>query len=209
MSELPPEQPEVTAPAAAERGADHPIRLIVNDDLKRSRLTVFFRMFLAIPHFLWLGLWKYAIWTVTVINWFVTLFAGRTPEDLHIFVSRYVRYETHVSAYVTLLANPYPTFFGREGTYPIDLAIAPVQRQNRWVTGFRYIIGIPAFVLAYVFSIVTLIVSIIAWFIALFIGRTPKGMRDLTAYCRRYRSQTRAYAFLLTDRYPSLSGPTL
>ena len=28
----------------------HPIRLVVTDDLKRSRLTVFFRLLLVIPH---------------------------------------------------------------------------------------------------------------------------------------------------------------
>jgi hypothetical protein len=208
MSERPPEQPSVE-PEVAASAATHPIQLIVSDDLKRSRLTVFFRLFLAIPHYLWLGLWQYAIVVVTFINWFVTLFAGRSPEDLHIFVARYLRYKTHLSAYTTLLANPYPSFFGREGTYPVDLEIAPVQTQGRWITLLRYILGIPAFILAYVFAIVTYIVALIAWFIALFIGRTPKGMRDLIAYCRRYRSQTSAYALLLTDRYPSLSGPTL
>ena len=36
----------------------HPIRLLVTDDLHRSRLTVFFRLPLSIPHFFWLGLWS-------------------------------------------------------------------------------------------------------------------------------------------------------
>jgi hypothetical protein len=31
----------------------HPIGLIVTDDLKRSRLTVFFRLLLVIPHLIW------------------------------------------------------------------------------------------------------------------------------------------------------------
>jgi hypothetical protein len=36
----------------------------------------------------------------------------------------------------------------------------------------------------------------------------PKGMRDLSAYCLQYEAQTYAYLFLiLTDRYPSFSGP--
>ena len=35
------------------RRADrHPIGLIVTDDLHRNRLTVFFRLLLAIPHFI-------------------------------------------------------------------------------------------------------------------------------------------------------------
>ena len=38
--------PPLEPPAPAER----PIRLVVTDDLERSRLTVFFRLFLAIPH---------------------------------------------------------------------------------------------------------------------------------------------------------------
>ena len=28
----------------------HPVRLVVTDDCRRSRLTVFFRLLLAIPH---------------------------------------------------------------------------------------------------------------------------------------------------------------
>ena len=37
-----------------------PIRLIVTDDLQRSRLTVFFRLLLALPHLFWLYLWGIA-----------------------------------------------------------------------------------------------------------------------------------------------------
>ena len=33
--------------------AQHPVRLVVSDDLQRNRLTVFFRLILAIPHFIW------------------------------------------------------------------------------------------------------------------------------------------------------------
>ncbi len=36
----------------------HPIRLVVADDLRRSRLTVFFRLLLAIPHLIWLTIWR-------------------------------------------------------------------------------------------------------------------------------------------------------
>jgi hypothetical protein len=50
-------------------------------------------------------------------------------------------------------------------------------------------------------------VAFIGWFIALVIGRMPKGMRDLAAYCLQYIVQTYAYLMILTDRYPSFSGP--
>jgi len=205
---LPPEEahaPESVSVYQPER-QPHPIRLVVDDDLKRSRLTVFFRPILAIPHVIWVSLWKYAVFVVTFINYFLVFFGGRMPEDLHAFVGRYVRYQAHLSAYLSFLANPYPGFFGREGSYPVDLVIEPVRPQRRAITFFRLILGIPAFILAYVFGIVTFVVAVIGWFVCLILGRMPKGMRDLLAYCRRYRSQTDGYVYLLTDRYPSLSA---
>ena len=52
-------------------------------------------------------------------------------------------------------------------------------------------------------------IALIAWFIALAVGRTPKGMRDLSAYCLRYEAQVAAYLMILTDRYPSFAGPRI
>ena len=85
---------------------EHPINVVVSDDLKRSRLTVFFRYLLAIPHMIWLYLWSIAAMFVQFINWFATLFMGRSPEGLHNFLAGYMRYSTHVTAYLNLLAIP-------------------------------------------------------------------------------------------------------
>ena len=41
---------------------------------------------------------------------------------------------------------------------------------------------------------------------ALILGRAPRGLRDLVAYCIGYGAQLSAYLFLVTDRYP-YSGP--
>jgi hypothetical protein len=60
----------------------HPIRLAVTDDLRRSRLTVFFRLLLAIPHFVWLYLWTIAAEIVLLIGWFAALFIGRLPNGI-------------------------------------------------------------------------------------------------------------------------------
>jgi hypothetical protein len=77
----------------------HPIRLVSTDDGRRSRLTVFFRFLLVIPHWIWLALWAIAAAVVVILNWFATLFAGRSPQGFHDFLARYHRYTTHVSAY--------------------------------------------------------------------------------------------------------------
>ena len=66
---------------------EHPVRLTVEDDLRRNRLTVFFRLLLAIPHLIWVTLWTIAVVFAAVANWFVTLFAGRPAAGLHRFLS--------------------------------------------------------------------------------------------------------------------------
>lgn len=183
------------------------MRLVVDDDLRRNRLTVFFRLLLVLPHLVWIYFWGWtAFGGVLIFNWFATLVAGRTEPDVQSFLGRFVRYNVHVRAYLLLCANPYPRFSGREGTYPIDVELDPPEPQNRLTVFFRLILVIPAYVLGAVLGSVASFVAFIAWFIALVIGRTPKGMRDLMAYCLRYEAQTFAYLFLITGRYPSLAS---
>jgi hypothetical protein len=213
VSELPPEgpreEPPDEAPAAVEPGADHPIRLVVSDDLKRSRLTVLFRLILAIPHFVVLTLWSILVFFVVIAAWFVGLVKGRLPDGMHGFLASYLRYSTRFTAYWNLLSNPYPPFHGREeGSYAVDVHISPPVQQSRWKILFRLILAIPAQILAWVFSQVLGILAFLGWFVCIAIGRMPKGMRDLGVYCLRYQQQTYGYLMLLTDRYPSLAGPT-
>ena len=184
----------------------HPVQLIVHDDLRRSRLTVLFRMLLALPHLLLATAWLYLALPVVFVNWFPTLIRGKAPQGFHEWTTRCLRYWTHVEAYVWLIADPYPAFRGWFGTYPVDLDVAPPAPQERWKTLLRPILAIPAYVLMVVLGAVLQVIAVIVWFICLAIGRVPTGMRDLMAYCLRYQVQTYAYLFLLTSRYPSLEG---
>ena len=183
-----------------------PIRVTVKDDLQRSRLTVFFRLLLAIPHFVWLSLWGIAGLFAVIANWFVTLFRGRPAMPLHRFLSALVRYQAHVYAYVQLVANPFPGFVGRPGTYPLDVEIDPPERQNRWKTGFRLVLAVPALMVSSVLGLAAVVAALLSWFFALSRGRVPRGLRNLGAYQLRYSAQLFGYFYLLTDRYP-YSGP--
>ncbi len=189
--------PEVTS--------THPIRLVVNDDLERTRLTVFFRLILAIPLLLWAVLWAVIAVLAYIVNWFATLFTGQSPEGLHNFLATFLRYTTHVRAYTLLVADPYPPFTGREGTYPIDLEVDPPQRQNRWTVFFRGILALPALLLSNILSQVNQLLAVFSWFIALVTGRVPEGLRNFAALAMRIETQTYAYALLLTGRYPSFN----
>ena len=184
----------------------HPVRLVVRDDRRRWRLTVALRWLLALPHLAVASLWLYLALPVAIVNWVLVLARGRPATGLHGWTVRFLRYWTQVQAYIWLVADPYPSFRGWYGTYPIDLDVGPPLRQSRWKTALRLPLAIPAYVLMTVLGTVLQIVSVIAWFPAVVVGRVPKGMRDLMAYCLRYSAQTYAYLLLLTDRYPTLAS---
>lgn len=200
---------QANSTSQATRPSPHPVALVVTDDLKRSRLTVFFRMLLVIPHLIWLGLWGFAAELVLVVAWLVGIVAGRIPQGIHNFLAGYVRYATRVTAYMLLLANPYPPFSSAY-SYPIDAEIPPAAEQRRLTVLFRILLAVPAILLSYVFRIVNNLIAFLGWFYALILGRMSEGMRNTSAWLLRYELQTYAYIFLLTGRYPSLgSGPTV
>jgi len=184
--------------------ARHPIRLVVTDDLQRNRLTVFFRLILAIPHLIWLTVWGIVAALAAIANWFATLVNGESPEGLHDFLATYLRYQTHVYAYILLVADPFPGFGGKPG-YPVDIEVDSPQRQNRWTVAFRVIFAIPAFIVSGILGYLNRALAVFSWFIALAMGSVPEGLRNFAALALRYEQQTAAYALLLTGRYPSFN----
>ena len=205
---------------------DRPIHLILDDDRRRSRLTVAFRIFLAIPHLIWFVLFSFGAFIIVVAAWFSALVRGVVPGALHGFLASYVRYATHLYAYLSLTANPFPGFLGDPG-YPVDLAIAGPRPQSRLSVAFRLVLALPVFLLAAVLTAapnagggwnaddqgdfdwqtgaggVLWTVAFLAWFACLARGRMPLGFRNLNAYALRYAAETWGYALLLTDRYPN------
>jgi 2-(1,2-epoxy-1,2-dihydrophenyl)acetyl-CoA isomerase len=195
-------EPQFTGLEAAR----HPIELVVADDRRRWRLTTALRFVLVLPHLLVLAGWSVVAALVALAGWFVVLVRGSLPPGMHRFLERFLRYQTHVYAYEFLVAEPFPGFRGEPGGYPIDLLVAPPREQTRWTAALRLILAIPAYVFAAVLNTVLQVVALVAWVVALCLGRIPRGMRDLAAYCLRYQAQTYAYLLLLTDAYPSLAS---
>jgi hypothetical protein len=201
----PSSSPKLSRPAPMR---PHPVAVELDDDLRRSRLTVAFRALLAVPHLVWLTLWGLVALLAAIVSWVATLIAGRTPDGLHRFLAAYVRYQAHVSAFLWLAANPFPGFVGAEGSYPYDVRVAPPERQHRGKTAFRLVLAIPAWLVGGALSTVQLVAAIGGWVASVLTGRMPEGLRDLSAWATRYHAQTVAYVLLLTDRYPDAT-PTL
>jgi Domain of unknown function (DUF4389) len=197
-------------------GPPHPVGITVTDDLRRSRVTVLFRLLLALPHLVWLVLWGIAAFFALIASWFATLVRvdeeddryGRAPQALHRFLATYLRYSLHVEAFLSLAANPFPGFTGTPGSYPVDAELPEPERQNRVVTLFRLPLSFPAFAVSGALFGLAFFAALFGWFVALALGRLPQSLRDAQAYVIRYGLQTSAYLFLLTERYP-FSGPTI
>jgi hypothetical protein len=190
-------------------GPEHPIRLAHEpDDGTRSRLTVFFRLLLAIPHLVWLALWGVVVFFAAIVNWLVTLIRGQAPESLHGFFAAYVRYTTHVLAFLFLVSNPFPGFAGAAGSYPVDVQTPAPGRQDRVTVGFRIFLAIPAILVNSALSGALIVAAFLGWFASLATGRMPDGLRKLGLFALRYNAQTTAYGYLLlTDRYPYAGPP--
>jgi hypothetical protein len=142
-----------------------------------------------------------------IVTWLVTLILGRLPRPFHRFFSAYLRYQTHVNAYVLLVSNLFPGFTGKAGSYPVDLELpTEPERHNRWGVFFRGLLAFPAAFLAWSLSGAAVLAVCGAWFVSLILGRMPRGLRDLIAYSLRYSCQLSAYlVYFLTSRYPNSS----
>jgi hypothetical protein len=77
---------------------------------ERDRLSVAFRLILAIPHLVLLWVIGIAWALVSIVAWFFILFAGRYPRDLYEIAVGALRYTTRVEAYLLLLRDEYPPF---------------------------------------------------------------------------------------------------
>jgi hypothetical protein len=76
----------------------------------RNRLTVFFRLLLAIPQLIVVSILGAAWSVVTVIAWFGILFTGRYPAGFYEFSVGVLRWQMRVEAYLLLLRDEYPPF---------------------------------------------------------------------------------------------------
>lgn len=191
-------------------------KVVVTDDLRRSRLTTFFRLFLAIPHVFWISLWGSGMALVLPIHWVITLVKRRPNASLHEVYSMYLRYTLHVYAYASLAAEPFPDFLGQR-RYPVDVLIGPPVEQRRRSVLFRGVLALAPLALAgamgsgvatslgsaaFVGPGVAVVAGFCAWFAILAQGRMPAGLRDVLAYTLGYAIQTAAYLFLVVGKFP-------
>jgi hypothetical protein len=91
--------------------APYPSSLTVEDPAQpRNRLTVGFRILLAVPHFIVLFFVLCAWWVTTIVSWVAILITTRYPRGLYNFGVGALRWLLRVEAYVLLMVDEYPPF---------------------------------------------------------------------------------------------------
>jgi hypothetical protein len=177
---------------------------------KRSRLTTFFRLILAIPHIIVVYFYGIAAGLVVIVSWFALLFTGRYPRGMYDFVAGWLRYGTRVYGYGCLLTDAYPPFSGDPAlSYPVDVSIAPPKESyDRLKVLFRIILAIPVLIINYAMQIVAEVGAVLAWFAIVILGRQPKGLQDMIVLGLSYQQRSTAYMALLTEDWPPFTDDT-
>ena len=183
----------------------------------RNRLTVGFRIILAIPHLLLVGGPGYGAGigertgnlgavagVAAFINWFIIVFTGKANKDLISLQQFYLRWRARAVAYEALLRDEYPPF--GDGDYPVEAEfLAVTEDRNRWTVGFRFILIIPQIIVLVFVFIAWAITAIIGWFAILFTGRYPDGLWKFGEGVMRWLLRVESYFLLLHDDYPPFS----
>lgn len=182
----------------------YPVRYAVDYEPRQSRLAALFRILLALPHFVVIGVLQVVSAVIALIAWFAIVFTGRHPHGMFRFQVGYLRWYARAQSYASFLTGRYPPFaFGSSADgYPVRLEIDEPSRLSRLTTFFRLLLLIPAAAVSYLVGIVGAVVWVVAWIVTVVLGRLPQGMHDVLEFVTRYSIRYQAYSLLVTDRFP-------
>ena len=185
--------------------APYPVRFDVEYPDRLSRLLIFVKWLLAIPHFIVLYLLGIVQFLITFAAWFIFLFTGRYPRGMFDIVVGVMRWTANLNAYLMLLRDEYPPFSWEEGKYPLTFQVDHPERLSRLLIFVKWLFIIPNFIVFYLVAIAYLVTLVIAWFAILFTGRYPEGLFRFAVGVFRWSMRINVYLYLLRDEYPPFS----
>lgn len=194
-----------TAPLGAENAATMTAAvefLIAAEPLKQSRWSIFFRLILALPLFIWAACLGYAAGFAVFCGWFAAVFTGRVPDGIQEFVTDVLRYAAEVTAYASVLTPRWPGLNLHPGDKAqVDLHVGHYPL-NRAAVFFRIILAIPAFILYAIVGYGIYPLTVVVWCSALILGRPAKPLYSALTLSMRYTTRHLAYFGLLTPTQP-------
>jgi Domain of unknown function (DUF4389) len=183
----------------------NPIRFDADYLEERNRLTVFFRLFLLIPWYFWLGIYGIAAFVVAVVAWFALMFTGRYPEGMYKFIAGYIELAAQIGGFALLVVDEFPPFMPDGGDYPIRVEVAPAQVEyRRSRTFFKFVLAFPQQLILYGLSFIYCGAAFVTWFRVLFTGKQSATMHDALRLSLAYSTRASAFLLLLTEVHPRL-----
>ena len=210
------------------QSSDYPVQYSVDYPESSNRITVLFRIILAIPVLFLSGLFTYSSVeqyvqyrlgdsdqppmvfseTITIApvaalftaTLLVILFRKKYPRWWFDFHLELNRFLARVGAYLAMMQDAYPSTDERQS---VHLDIEYPDNLNRFLPLVKWILAIPHVIVLAFLSIVAILVIIVVWFAILFTGSYPRSLFDFLVGVGRWWWRVDAYAFMLaTDRYP-------
>ncbi len=200
--------------------ADYPLRFDVEYPAEpRNRLTVAFRIIVALPILIVIGLLEPssfstddgsdgvalaggAIFFPTLL---MLLFRQKYPRWWFDFNREITRFGARVGAYVGLLRDEYPST-DEEQAVRLEIDYPDATDLNRWLPLVKWLLLLPHYIVLLFLFIAAVFVTLFAWFAILITGRYPRGLFEFSVGVSRWLYRVTTYGFLLvTDKYPPFS----
>jgi hypothetical protein len=201
--------------------AAYPVQFSVDyPDRELNRLSTFFRIFVAIPILIVLGVVSGGTWQVPSDGRSVVVMAGvggllfLGPLLMVLFQQKYPRwwfdwnlelqrFSNRVGVYLALMDDRYPSTTDHQAVH-LDYAYPDAANElNRWLPLVKWFLAIPHYIVLFFLDIAAFVVVIVAWFAILFTGHYPQGIFHFVEGVIRWHNRVIAYAFVLvTDQYP-------
>ena len=197
----------------------YPVSLNIDYSEKSNRLTVLFRLFLAIPILIILALLTsssyeseqatkevervYSVGIIIIPTLLMIVFRRKYPKWWFDWNLALVKFSLRVASYLLLLRDEYPST-DEEQAVQVHIPYPDVDKDlNQWLPLVKWLLVLPHFIVLCFIMVGVIICTIIAWFIILFTGKYPKSMFDFVVGFLRWVLRVDAYAILLTtDEYP-------
>jgi hypothetical protein len=168
------------------------------------------KWFLAIPHFVIVGILGYLAMAVGYIGYFIVAFTGTLPGGLQDFIAWWMRWWVRAYGWVAGIADEYPPFETDPAGYGIDAAAPHNDSPSRgWaVAGIFFVkalAAIPHLLAVGILMFVAMLAMWIGFFVVAFTGKLPDGLQDFVAGTFQWMIRVTAWVTGLTDEYPPFS----
>ena len=170
----------------------------------------FLKWFLAIPHFIIVGILGYLALIAGYIGYFVVAFTGNLPGGIQNFITWWLRWWIRTYGWTAGISDEYPPFETDPTGYGVDATLPRNESPSKGlaVAGIFLVKAIgasPHLIVLGVLMFVALIAIWIGYFAVAFTGNLPEGIQDFVAGVFQWFARVAAWLTGLTDEYPPFS----